>query len=410
MQNHAVKRDAGGSGAGYEQPYDDYELRSGHHYDEQQFYADQQRYAAEQDEQPYDPRAYAPNPEEPYGYDEDGHPLYYAADPQPTKSRGGLVVVGAVLAVAIIGGAGAVGYKMLGGHGLGGDAPLIRADTEPVKSSPDDSGASVPQPNKAVYDRVDDGPKQQSKVVSREEEPVELPAATAATPHADGARTIVPGGAVQSADEPRRVKTVAILPTTSSAPNALPSSPAPAPVAESRPPANDPIADLARTGRPPVSQQPTEFSNGIMSDGGDAAATPAPKAAKPAPTPRPTVTAAPQPTPRPAAPQQQVAAVTPKAPAPAAAKPAPTAAAGSGFVVQVTSQRSEADARTAYAALQKKFPQVLGQYSASIQPATVADRGTYYRVRVGPFASSNDASTLCTNLRTVGGDCVVSRN
>jgi cell division septation protein DedD len=76
----------------------------------------------------------------------------------------------------------------------------------------------------------------------------------------------------------------------------------------------------------------------------------------------------------------------------------------------VTSQRSEQDARTAYASLQRKYPQVLGSYQASIQTANVGDRGTYYRVRVGPFASSSDASTVCSNLRAAGGDCVVSRN
>lgn len=79
-------------------------------------------------------------------------------------------------------------------------------------------------------------------------------------------------------------------------------------------------------------------------------------------------------------------------------------------MVQVTSQRTEQDARSAYANLQKRFPQVLGPYQASIQSATVADRGTYYRVRVGPFASNGDASTVCNNLRSAGGDCVVSRN
>ncbi|WP_146035661.1 SPOR domain-containing protein, partial [Methylopila sp. Yamaguchi] len=89
---------------------------------------------------------------------------------------------------------------------------------------------------------------------------------------------------------------------------------------------------------------------------------------------------------------------------------APRPSASGGFVVQVTSQRSEAEARAAYAALQRKFPGVLGQYGANIQSANVGDRGTYYRVRVGPFADGGQASTVCNNLRSAGGDCVVSRN
>ncbi|GLK67553.1 SPOR domain-containing protein [Hansschlegelia plantiphila] len=422
MQNQAIKRGAaGGQQGGYDASYDDYALRPGQHYtaDEQQYYADQQRYADEV-EHPYDPRAYAPNPDEPYGYDDNGAPLYYEPNPPRLKSgrNGGLVMLGTVLAVAVVGAVGAVGYKAFGGHSFSGEPPLIRADSDPVKTVPDNAD-EAPQQNKAVYDRVDADGQQKSKVVSREEEPVELPASASAAPHSDGARIILPGGTASAGtqapatagDEPRRVKTMTIRPD---APVAAPTE-----VASAGRPSTDPIADLARTGQPQAS---SEFDDGIM-DGGAAPAprAPAPKPAEPklaaAPKPAqaaskpaaPVQPAAPKPAPQRSEPQQ-VAAVTPRAPAPAGAAAPARATAGGGFVVQVTSQRSEQDARNAYASLQKKFPQVLGSYQASIQPATVADRGTYYRVRVGPFGSSADASTVCTNLRAAGGDCVVSRN
>lgn len=414
---------------------DGYELRPGHHYGDdydRQRYGQQTAGPAEPDAE-YDPRAYAPNPDEPYGYDDSGQPLYYQQEPRGLKSGGrGMLMVGAVLAVAIVGGAGAVGYKMLGHGGFSGEPPLIKADTEPVKTVPE-KAADTTQ-NKAIYDRVDGGAPAKSKVVSREEEPVDLPRAPASEPRTDGSRIILPGGAASAEPtapsthgaEPRRVKTVAIrpdMPTAAPQP-ATPQIPAPQPNTQTA--AADPIAEAARTGQAP---RGSEFDNGIMADGDaprlaatptrpatpPAAARPAtpqaqpqtqtpPQAARPAPTPAPA-----QPAPR-ATDPSQVAAVAPRAAAPAAAAAQPARPSTGGFVVQVTSQRSEADARTAYASLQKRFPQVLGPYQPSIQSANVGDRGVYYRVRVGPFGSSTDASTVCNNLRAAGGDCVVARN
>lgn len=394
---------------------DSYELRPGHHYGQQ---------LAQDGEPEYDARAYAPNPDEPYGYDDDGRPIYY--EPEPTRlssGRSGLVMIGAVVAVALFGGAGAVAYKMMTPGGLSGEPPLIKAETEPFKTLPKDGGQTGSQmANKAVYDRIDTTAAPKSKVLSREEEPVDLPSAPAGEPRSsDASRVILPGGPASAQPTPpdthgaeaRRVKTVSIKPNAPIAPLGAPAQ-GETKVAAAKP--SDPIGELSRGGAATRSA----FDNGIMAeDGPQLAATPSaratPPAIKPATTPDarkvatqpipPANGSAATPAQRPADPSQ-VAAVTPRV-----ATPAPAAAASAGgFVVQVTSQRSEADARTAYAALQRKFPQVLGPYKASVQTATVADRGTYYRVRVGPFSSSSDASTVCNNLRAAGGDCVVSRN
>jgi cell division septation protein DedD len=87
----------------------------------------------------------------------------------------------------------------------------------------------------------------------------------------------------------------------------------------------------------------------------------------------------------------------------------PAAAAGGAFSVQVTSQRSEPEARAAFTALQQRYPQILGGLQPSLQPVTLPDRGTFYRVRIGQ-PSQGDATTLCTNLKAAGGDCIVQRN
>jgi cell division septation protein DedD len=112
---------------------------------------------------------------------------------------------------------------------------------------------------------------------------------------------------------------------------------------------------------------------------------------------------------------QMAAPVTPRAmPAPApqmAARPAPDSAAeAGGYVVQVASQRSEADAQASYRMLQTKYPGVLGSRRAMIKRADLGDRGVYYRAQVGPFGSAEEAGEMCTSLKAAGGQCIVQRN
>ena len=83
---------------------------------------------------------------------------------------------------------------------------------------------------------------------------------------------------------------------------------------------------------------------------------------------------------------------------------------GSGYSVQVTSQRSEGEAQTAFRALQAKYPNQLSGRAAIIRRADLGDKGTYYRALVGPFASAEEAAGLCSGLKAAGGSCIVQRN
>jgi cell division septation protein DedD len=94
--------------------------------------------------------------------------------------------------------------------------------------------------------------------------------------------------------------------------------------------------------------------------------------------------------------------------APTATAPAPSA--GGGYVVQVSSQRNEADAQNSYRALQSKYPSVLGSRSPFIKRVDLGDKGVYYRAMVGPFASSDEAGDFCGSLKSAGGNCFVQRN
>jgi cell division septation protein DedD len=122
--------------------------------------------------------------------------------------------------------------------------------------------------------------------------------------------------------------------------------------------------------------------------------------------------------PPPAAPRSPPSAANASANAPISLAPqgaapatSPVSGAGSGgYLVQVSSQKNEADAQASFRALQGKFPTVLGSRAPLIKRADLGDKGVYYRAMVGPFGSPDEASQFCGSLKTAGGQCVVQRN
>jgi hypothetical protein len=130
-------------------------------------------------------------------------------------------------------------------------------------------------------------------------------------------------------------------------------------------------------------------------DAGDAAAAAPEPPAKPAAPPKKTVVAKGEPI-----------DLTPAKKAPPAAAPADAAAITGGLSVQVTSQKSQEAAMSAFRSMQSRYAQVLGRYQPNVQRADLGDRGTYYRVRVGPFAGDG-AQRVCAALKAAGGDCII---
>ena len=96
--------------------------------------------------------------------------------------------------------------------------------------------------------------------------------------------------------------------------------------------------------------------------------------------------------------------VPPGAPLPVRVSPLPR-----GWTLQVSAQKSEADAQGSYRALRSRYPQI-AKYPAYIYRADFGDRGTFFRVLLGPFKSADAANTACTDLKSAGGSCVVQRN
>jgi hypothetical protein len=359
-------------------------------YQEEQHYADEEPAAdparyddalygqIESGEQEYqrDP-AY---PDDPYAYQSD-----YEEPAEPKRRSSGLVTVAAVLALAVVGTGAAFAYRTYVGSPRSGEPPIIKADNSPTKVVPaPGDAASGKTPDRMV---PGDGGE---KLVSREETPVDV------NSRSGGPRVVFPplnqngspppiasvspgtlppataANGVMPNSEPRKVRTLAVkgdaaenggVPANAAAPAARP---APAPRTATAPAA------------PPAAHNPSSAN-------ASAPLSLTPGGAQPDPAPTRTAAANPVQT-------------------------APAPSAGGGYVVQVSSQKSESDAQASFRALQGKFPAVLGSRSPLIKRADLGDKGVYYRAMVGPFGSSDEASQFCGNLKTAGGQCVVQRN
>jgi DedD protein len=113
----------------------------------------------------------------------------------------------------------------------------------------------------------------------------------------------------------------------------------------------------------------------------------------PAPTPEPAASAAAPPAPKPAAPT--LAAVPPPAAAPKPAPPASAAAGAGRFVVQVGAFN---EAERLKAARQRVEKLGFKSYTQDVDTAT----GKRTRVRVGPFASRQEAEAAAGKLKAAG--------
>lgn len=124
---------------------------------------------------------------------------------------------------------------------------------------------------------------------------------------------------------------------------------------------------------------------------------PSPDSAVPAAT-APTVVSAPDPS----QPRRAGRAATAAPAAVARPSPAPT----DNFVVQLATSRSAARARAAFRTLKSRYPILAGR-KPLIEAAGEPPGGDGYAVRVGPFASAEEAERLCADLRAAGADCTV---
>jgi SPOR domain len=330
----------------------------------------------------------------------------------PRTSRKTGVAIAAIVGAAVLG----VGGALIAGRSTSmlssGEPPLIKATNEPSKVQPQSpGGVEFPNQNKQIYERA--GQETQTKVVNREEQPVDVRQATrtgstdAAGPAGNSA---APTGLALG--EPRKVRTISIRPDgTVILPDAKPAA---APAAMTLPPTTQARAPQAAMPLAPVAAEtPHAGSAGTTPAPRLAAATPSasggssPQAAS-TPQPGPQRVASAQPGVVPAAAQpasQRLASVQPTAPA---GSPQPAdAASGEGFSVQLGVSASETEAKATLQRFQQKFTDLKGK-APLIRKAEV-NGSTLYRVRVGPMPR-DEAASLCSKIQGQGGQCFVAKN
>lgn len=326
-------------------------------------------------------------PDDPYAFQSD----YPEADlDEPRKSRGGMMTVAAILALAVVGTGAAFAYKTYIGSPRSGEPPIIKADNTPTKvvPAPSDSSAKVP-------DRMASGDGSE-KIVPREEAPVDVGA------KATGPRVVFPP-LNQNANPP---------PVASVSPSGVP------PLSAGPVPSNGTMPNSAPRSIKTVAvrgdQTDSSVPQAAAPSAAKSAAPPKPIAAPAAPRTPPTSANASanqplslSPQAAPSEPPQRMAATNPTQLAPA------SSSAGGGFVVQVSSQQSEDSAQASYRVLQSKYGSVLGSRSPVIKRVDLSDKGKgiVYRAFAGPYGSADEAVQACNNLKSAGlPSCFVQRN
>ncbi|WP_439575253.1 SPOR domain-containing protein [Phreatobacter sp.] len=376
--------------------------------------------------------------------------IYAEADDfaPPRRRRAGLTAILAVVGLAVAGGGGVLAYRALtGGATVTGEPRVIRANSGPVRVA-----VQPPQAAAAATERAAEG----ERLVAREERPVSAREQEAQVQAPPAAPRVIPMGTASPrapvgtvADPgPPPVRTVQATPVTGeiaarppvpSAPVAAAASPSPFGAEAPRRvrtvpvgPDGRPVAPTQQAERPapppgglPLSVVPTQpiQSRPTQVQVTPVQVVPAQQAAVPAPPTAGLAAAdsrsAPAPQPRPPV---RVARAEPAAEAPARSQPRgagpldldpqrtasvrPQAPAAGGTFVQISSHQSEAEARSAFALAQRRFPVLQGQ-SLNIRAAEIPGRGTWHRLRVGPFSRS-DAASFCERYRSAGGSCVLN--
>src|SRR6516162_6358513 len=294
-------------------------------------------------------------------------------DDAPRARRGGsLATALALIGCAVLGTAGAYAYRSYyASPSSTQPPPVITADNStPTKIVP--ASAGDPQSINVAQDRSANADKEQ--IVSKQEEPVALKdRGTQAAPRVVLPAPVAPGQGASTSSEPKKIRTVVIRPDASDASGKpVSSQPAAAPR-----PAAAPAAPKAATAS-------------AARNGGPISLEPQPSEPAAAPAARTRTAAAP--------------------PASTRAAPEATESTAGGFVVQLSSQKSEAEAQSSFRSLQAKFPNELGGRLPVIRRADGGSKGVFYRTLVGPWASAQEASQFCASYKAAGGQCVVPNN
>lgn len=302
-------------------------------------------------------------PDDDYGYEDD----YVGADEYDSHplARRLFQVAVAVAAVALF--LGVVWYAYLwgsGSEGQRGELPVVTADQSPEKVKPEDPGGmDVPHQDSLVMNENGQGSGEKVERLLPPPETPQPPEASAKT------ETQSSGGPTQSSEQDQTAdsndgqqveQTVEVeeLPETTP---------------------EDGATQTAESDMPETPPAPSE-----------SAADSETQAKEPAAESEQTQTAASEPTQSTPDPSESVS----------------TSAADGNYAVQLAALREQSGAEAAWQRLQQQYPDLLGDLDLLLQSAEIEGRGTFWRVRTGPFADKAAADALCSKLKAKGQDCL----
>lgn len=159
------------------------------------------------------------------------------------------------------------------------------------------------------------------------------------------------------------------------------------------PPPEEPMA-AAPLAPPPAVSAP------IARPSGEAPAAAAPLAPPPTAVPPAPIASAP------------AAGVTPPVPAPEASAAAVDALdpAAPQFLVQVGSYKSTEEALQSWQKMKGKHEDLLKGFTPNVAAVELGDRGTFHRLRFGPFSDRDGANAVCQSLKERKQDCLIVKS
>ena len=78
-------------------------------------------------------------------------------------------------------------------------------------------------------------------------------------------------------------------------------------------------------------------------------------------------------------------------------------------MVQLSSQRNEASAWSAWEQLSRRHSELLGGRDAEVVRAELDGKGVFYRLRIHRLESRDEARGLCSRLKKRGAACYFGR-
>lgn len=86
----------------------------------------------------------------------------------------------------------------------------------------------------------------------------------------------------------------------------------------------------------------------------------------------------------------------------------PKAATSGSWQVQLMASTNKKAVAASWDGLVKKYP-VLKNHSHEVETADLGAKGIFYRLQAGAFANRSGADSLCSEIKSLGGSCIVKK-